>query len=185
MTAKGLGVISKAKRYLNYDSLRTLYYSFIHPYFDYCLEVWGSANTTLLKSLFKMQKKAIRSICMASYKANTAPLFTICKILTLEELHAFKVSIFMFKVHHRKAPEVFSDYFESNSLYHSYNTRGRRKLRTPRFQRELMKQSIRVKGVYYWNYVSSNLTPDCSLLSFKSNLRRFLQGNSKITDLIP
>ena len=74
---------------------------------------------------------------------------------------------------------------ESNSLYHSYNTRGRRKLRTPRFQREVMKQSIRVKGVYYWNYVSSNLTPDCSLLSFKSNLRRFLQGNSKITDLIP
>ena len=76
-----------------------------HPYFDYCLEVWDSANTTLMKSLFRMQKKAIRSITMAGYKANTAPLFSLCKILTLEELQLFKVSILMFKVHQRKAPE--------------------------------------------------------------------------------
>ena len=117
-----------------------------------------------MKSLFRMQKKAIRSITMAGYKANTAPLFSLCKILTLEELHVFKVSIFMFKVHQRKAPEIFLDYFASNSLYHSYNTRGRGKLRTPRFQRDVMKQSVRVKGVYYWNYISSNLTSDCSLL---------------------
>ena len=56
--AKGLGVISKAKKSLNYESLRTLYYSFIHPYFDYCLEVWGSANSTLMTALFRMQKKS-------------------------------------------------------------------------------------------------------------------------------
>ena len=132
-----------------------------------------------------MQKKAIRSIIMSSYKANTAPLFKLCNILTLEELHVFKVSIFMFKVDQQKVPEIFLDYFARNSLYHCYNTRGRRKLRTPRFQRDVMKQSVRVKGVYYWNYVSTNLTSDCSLLSFKSNLRRFLQGNTMITNLIP
>ena len=65
-----------------------------------------------------MQKKAIRSITMSSYKANTAPLFKLCKILTLEELHVFKVSIFMFKVDQQKVPEIFLDYFARNSLYH-------------------------------------------------------------------
>ena len=55
--AKGLGAINKAKRYLNYDALRTLYHSFIHPYFDYCLEIWGSANKTIMAPLFRMQKK--------------------------------------------------------------------------------------------------------------------------------
>ena len=122
---------------------------------------------------------------MANYKANTAPLFKLCNILTLAELHVFKVSIFMFKVQRRLAPEIFFDYFETNSLYNPYSTRSCCKLRTPRFRREVMKQSVRVKGVYYWNYVSSNLTSDCSLLSFKSNLRRFLLGNTNITHLIP
>ena len=183
--AKGLGVINKAKKYLNYGSLRTLYYSFVHPYFDYCLEVWGCASTTLMNSLFRMQKKAIRSITMSGYRDHTAPLFKFCKILTLEELHVSKVSIFMYRVHKRMAPEIFYDYFVSNSLFHRYNTRGRRKLRPPRFLREVMKQSIRVKGVYYWNYVSTNVAYDCSLLSFKFGLRRFLLGNTCITNLIP
>ena len=97
----------------------------------------------------------------------------------------FKVSIFMYRVHKRIAPAIFFDYFNSNSLFHHYNIRGRKKLRPPRFQREIMKQSIRVKGVYYWNYVSTYMESDCSLLSFKSNLRRFLLGNTSITNLIP
>ena len=105
--AKGLGIISKAKKYLNYESLRTLYFSFIHPYFDYCLEVWGSANKTLITSIFRLQKKAIRSITMSSYRANTESLFKFCKIFTLEELHVFKISLFMFRVHKRIAPEIF------------------------------------------------------------------------------
>ena len=178
-------MISKAKKYLNCDALRTLYYSFIHPYFDYCLEVWGSANITLMNSLFRMQKKAIRSITMSNYRAHTETLFRCCKILRLEELHVYKVSIFMYKVHTRTAPDIFFDYFASNSLYHHYNTRGRRKLRPPRFQREILKQSVRVKGVYYWNYISNSVTSDCSLFSFKSNLRRFLMGNTIISNILP
>merc|ERR1712208_31067 len=135
--------------------------------------------------LLRMQKKAIRSITMSSYRANTYPLFKFCKILNLEELHVFKISIFMFRVHRQIAPEIFFDYFGTNSSYHHYNTRARGKLRPARFQRDIMKQSIRIKGVYYWNYVSSNLTSDCSLLSFKSNLRRFLQGNANISQILP
>ena len=41
--AKGVGILSKAKKVLNLKALRTLYYSFVYPYLDYCIEVWGSA----------------------------------------------------------------------------------------------------------------------------------------------
>ena len=56
--AKGIGILSKARKYLNSDSLKTLYHSFIYPYLDYCIEVWGSACITHLDPLYRMQKKS-------------------------------------------------------------------------------------------------------------------------------
>ena len=40
--SRGLGTIRKARKYLNYESLRTLYHSFVYPYLDYCIEVFGN-----------------------------------------------------------------------------------------------------------------------------------------------
>ena len=91
----------------------------------------------------------------------------------------------MYKVKKGLAPEIFFDYFTSNSLFHDHDTRSNRQLRIPRFQRDIMKQSIRVKGVYCWNFISNNLTSDCSLLSFKSNLRKLLRGSNILTNIVP
>ena len=41
--AKGIGIIKKARPFLNKSSLSNLYYTFIYPYLIYCVEVWGSA----------------------------------------------------------------------------------------------------------------------------------------------
>ena len=41
--SKGIGIMYKARRYLNKVSLKNLYYAYIYPYFTYCIEVWGSA----------------------------------------------------------------------------------------------------------------------------------------------
>ena len=72
--AKGIGIISKARKYLNINSLRTLYYSFLYPYFDYCIEVWGSATDSHIQTLIKLQKKAIRIISSLGYLSHTGPL---------------------------------------------------------------------------------------------------------------
>ena len=39
--AKGIGITTKARRLLDDKTMLTLYYSFIYPYFNYALEVWG------------------------------------------------------------------------------------------------------------------------------------------------
>ena len=39
--AKGIGIISKVRKYLNKNTLLDLYYSFIYPYLTYCNQVWG------------------------------------------------------------------------------------------------------------------------------------------------
>ena len=39
----GIGIMYKARRYLNKCSLKNLYYTYIYTYFIYCIELWGSA----------------------------------------------------------------------------------------------------------------------------------------------
>ena len=55
--SRGFGVISKARKFLNSSTLVTLYYSFVYPHITYCIQVWGSANDYLIKSIFKLQEK--------------------------------------------------------------------------------------------------------------------------------
>ena len=60
--AKGIGIMSKASKYLKRKSHLTLYYSYIYPYMIYCIEAWGNASNCHLDQLYIIQKKVIRLI---------------------------------------------------------------------------------------------------------------------------
>ena len=48
---KGMGMLIKARNYLNKDGLIALYNSFVFPYFTYCNHIWGSTyKSNLSKS---------------------------------------------------------------------------------------------------------------------------------------
>ena len=46
--SKAIGIMYKARQYLNKSSLVNLYYSHVYPYLTYCIEVWGCAYPTHL-----------------------------------------------------------------------------------------------------------------------------------------
>ena len=54
--ARGIGIIPRARKWLNRDSLISLYYSFIYPYFIYCNHVWGTTSKTNIETLTVLQK---------------------------------------------------------------------------------------------------------------------------------
>ena len=58
--AKNIGLIYKAKLYLNKDSLLALYFSYIHSYINYANLVWESTNRTYLRKISSQQKHALR-----------------------------------------------------------------------------------------------------------------------------
>ena len=69
--AHGLGIINKAKPILAKIGLRNLYYSFIYPYFTYCVEVWCNAAASHMLPLCLLQNKVVRII---TYSKNRAPV---------------------------------------------------------------------------------------------------------------
>ena len=46
--SRGIGMIIKARQYLNKQGMLSLYYSFIYPYITYCIHIWGSTYKTSL-----------------------------------------------------------------------------------------------------------------------------------------
>ena len=42
--SKSVGILCMARKMLKSNSLLALYYSFIYPYLNYCIKIWGSAN---------------------------------------------------------------------------------------------------------------------------------------------
>jgi len=60
--SKNIAILYRAKPFLNYESLKNLYFSFIHSYFSYCNIAWGSTNHTKLKKIYSKQNHACRII---------------------------------------------------------------------------------------------------------------------------
>ena len=87
-------------------------------------------------------------------------------------------------MHHDKVPELIKKYFKSNYEIHNYNTRNRDKLRRLTWKHEIMKQSIRLKGVTIWNNVKSSMVVETSYNSYKSNLRKIIPSHEDITKIL-
>ena len=95
--AKGFGILLKARKVFNKDTLVTLYYSMIYPYLSYCIHIWGSAYYCHLKDLTIMQKRIVRVVSGVPPLSHTESLFTDLKILPIRGIYVNAIGIFMFK----------------------------------------------------------------------------------------
>ena len=175
--SKGIGILLKARKVLNSNSLLTLYNSLIYPHLIYCIEVWGTAADIHINSLFKLQKKAIRIIKSAPYRAQTLPLFTEMKLLPLHKIYDYCLLLFMFKFVKGLLPDIFNEMFIRNNNVSVQNTRQSNYLRTPSCRTAMIQKTVRYKGVIGWNSIVKKLDNFCSLHSFKRRLKHYLLQN--------
>ena len=176
--SKGLGIICKAKKMLNECTLRTLYFSFIYPYLYYCIIAWGRTYESYLDGLLKVQKTVVRIITSSSFTAHAYPLFQRLKLLTLNELYITNVALFMFKLHHGNVSPVFKPMFTLNCDVHSYSTRQANNYHLPLPKSDLMKRSVRFRGVKIWNQAIRLVDIKCSICTFKFRIKQCVNAIS-------
>ena len=175
--SKGIGILCKARKVLNEKTLITLYYSFIYPYLTYCVEVWGGASDCYISSIFKLQKRAIRILASANYRAHTKPIFDRFEILTLHKIYIYQIALFMFNYNSGMLPDIFYSIFTKNKDIHNYETRQRHKLHVQKAKITLYQRSIKYIGVNIWNYFVDKLHTNCSIYVYKHHLKMFLLRN--------
>ncbi|MCO0615633.1 hypothetical protein M8756_20460, partial [Lutimaribacter sp. EGI FJ00015] len=120
--SKSVGLLYKAKYYLPSTSLLTLYYALIYPYLTYCNLIWASTYVTNLQRIYLLQKRAVRAISKADYKASSKPLFANLKILDVFSIYSLQVSSFMYLYHNDALPISFTQIFRIGNQIHQYST---------------------------------------------------------------
>ena len=122
--SRGIGLVAKARKLLNFESLIALYYSFIDPYLCYCNYVWGSTYVSNLQKLIILQKQIIRIIMGAKPRDHTEPLFLKLGLLKFVDINKCLIAVFMHRNHIARTPGVFIDYFKRIQDVHHYATRS-------------------------------------------------------------
>jgi hypothetical protein len=88
----------------------------VHSHLSYCINVYGSANTTNLQRLRVKQKEAIRVINNAGFRDHTAPLFKENGILPIDEMIKLSNLLFMHRFINRNLPLSFHDLWPLNRI---------------------------------------------------------------------
>ena len=104
--SKGIGILTKLRRYLSKGVLRTLFYAFVQPHIDYGLLVWGSATPTNLKPIKKNLPKAVRKILFKNRNQPTEPLFHELKVLDFDKHKFLIISSFMWQLTYDNIPDT-------------------------------------------------------------------------------
>ena len=170
--SKGIGIMYKARRFLNKKSLLSLYHSYIYPYLIYCIEAWGCAAPSHLHSLFLLQKKIVRIMTFAPYLAHTEPIFNSLELLPVEKIFINRVSIVMFKFSCNMLPDPIAKLYSKNKDYHSHNTRNKNHLKVPTGTKNFTSNSARI-----WNTISTKIDVKVTFVQFKANLKLYLLNN--------
>ena len=172
--SKFIGILNRLKSDLPLRILVNLYNTMILPYLNYCNVVWGNCAIYLIQQLFRLQKRAIRTITNSSYLAHTHKLFLKLKILKISDLHTFQTALFMFSYHRNLLPNIFNNYFISNRNVNKYLTRNADKLYIPFYTHSISRRVISYNGPIVWNNVPSELKMCPSLQSFRKKYKSHL-----------
>ena len=172
--SKDLGIITKARKYLNRETLLKLYNAFVFPYLTYCVEVWGTAPKKYLDPLIKIQKKIVRIITFSPYLCHTDPIFKDLNLLPISKLVTQRIGLLMFKYSIHSLPSVIEDLFTCNTSVSNHNTRNKSKLRQPRSNCEYMYRNISFTCVYIWNKIQDHVNVYSTYSTFKDVLKSFL-----------
>ncbi|HAO15611.1 MAG TPA: hypothetical protein DDE71_08650 [Tenacibaculum sp.] len=132
-------------------------------------------NKSKLNKLFSLQKKAIRAICNANFRAHTKPLFQELRILPLSELIKFNQLTFIFDYLQGKLPESFTNIWKQNFQVNCcYNLRNGRDLFIPALRLKILFKHPLYALPFVWNNFPYDFKELMDRNKFVAHLKSFL-----------
>lgn len=178
--SKSIGIIYRIRHNIPSSTLINLYYTLVHPYYEYCNIVWGSNNSTIFQCLGRSQKRAVRAVVFANRFSHSAPIFKKLHVLTIAQINKVQTACFVYKATNKLLPAQFSYFFTPNSMIHDHNTRQNSKLHLVLHRTKIRANSIRIYGVKIWNSLSNDLRMSPSLNIFRNKYKHQLLDSTTI-----
>ena len=153
--AKNLGLLYQAKHILDNESLKTIYFSYIHSYLIYANISWGSTHFTKLKTGHYQQKHAARIIFNKNKLCHSRPLLRSLNALNVYQINLYQHLNFIHKFKKKQTPKIFNDIIDAP--VHQYPIKfSTENFSVKRFALRSTKYSISVRGPKIWNDFLTN-----------------------------
>ena len=181
--ARSLGAMVKARKVFHQETLRTLYHTFLYPYFTYCIEVWGNSYSSYQDPLIKLQNRALRIITGSSRRTHLLPLYRKMKLLELQKIYMYVVQLFMYKRHHDKLPCIFHPLFCTSYEVSGRETRQSDLLRMPEGKRSARRRTALFSAVSLNNYFINLISYNYSIVTYKRMLKEHLSKCNNLPEM--
>ena len=73
--SRAVGMLSRLRYYLQYNTLISIYYGLFNSHIDYCIQNLGFSNQASIEKIEKLQNKALRIIHFKGPRDPTRPLY--------------------------------------------------------------------------------------------------------------
>ena len=153
--AKNIDFLYRGRQFLDKESLKIVYFSYIHSYLNYANTAWASTCLTKLKTIRYQQKHAARIIFNEDILTHSRPLLRLLNALNIYQINLHQHPNFMYKFQKTQAPKIFNMAFEKPT--HKYPTQFSETIfKYRKYSLTSTKHSISVRGSKLWNEFLAN-----------------------------
>ena len=167
--------IFKIRKFLSFDSTKTLVHAFITSKVDYCNSLLYGQPKCVLQDLQRVLNCSARLIYSTSKFEHVTPLILNLLWLPVEQRIIFKIALVTFKDLHDVAPSYITELIRPYKPGRTLRSSSRNLLAVPRFNLKTNGgRSFTVAAPTIWNSLPLELRTCASLSTFKSKLKTWL-----------
>ena len=173
--AKSIEILYRARHYLNLNSLKNLYYSFIYSHISCGTLIWSSNYKSKLLPIHLLQKRALRATTFTDRRTPSRPLFQRLDILNIFEIVKLQLSELAYKHNTNQLPEVFYYYFRDISTIHNYETLSKtnKNLLLPRVNLNYGQFGVKYAAIKTCNETPNEIRANKSNKVFRKKYKHF------------
>ena len=166
------GILFRLSKFLNSNTLKTIYNSLIYPHLQYGILAWGNAAAKYTQKIFVVQKRAVRTINHAGYADHTNNLFKTNNLLKLKDINILESVKFV----HKELAKQDSEYFSYRQNDHGMALRNIHQLNVnlPQPRTEHDRNFVTFSGAQMWNNLPLHLKEIRNPTTFKINVKKYL-----------
>ena len=178
--SRKLTLMKLLSKYVNQNSLKQYYNSYVLPVFDFGCVVWGNTTNANLTRLVKLQKRAARMILKADFMTPSEQLFKELNWLPFPKRVQYHTCLTVYKSITGQAPKYISSVLTYVSEHHDRQTRSTvlELLHIPRSHSAYFDRAFAVQGPKLWNSLPADIRNSTSINRFKRELKRYLLYNN-------
>jgi hypothetical protein len=155
-------LLRRLRKIANEPTVMAAYYSYVHSHLAYGIMFWGAAQQAI--RVFKQQKRIIRALTGASYRATCRPIFIEKKLLTLHGIFIYHTIMYA-AINNTLSPTPCSE---------SIVTRNRTHFARPSHNTHTYEKSPLFQGQALFNNLPQSIKIQRGTSQFRNTLKQFL-----------